>query len=176
MKKYRLLLLDANIVIELSELSLWDAVVERCEVLLARTVLEQEVRYYHGQHADVQIDLAAYVTDGRIKVVEATTDQVKRFRDQFDPTYLERLDPGETESLTFLCLSADLCQICSSDAIVYRVLARLEREEQGISLEEVLQGCGLGRSLPRQYSKAFREEWTRRGQQERIRGTGLKKT
>ena len=48
--------------------------------------------------------------------------------------------------------------ICSSDAIVFRVLAQLDLAEQGISLEEILQRIGFGRDVALQFRKAFRLE------------------
>ena len=62
--------------------------------------------------------------------------------------------------------------ISSADKIVYRVLGNLNRAEQGISLQEVLQQVGLGRPLPHEFSKGYREYWTGRGSQERIQGLG----
>jgi hypothetical protein len=41
MKKFSLLLLDANVVIALCRMGLWDRVLERCEILLARTVFDE---------------------------------------------------------------------------------------------------------------------------------------
>jgi len=59
---------------------------------------------------------------------------------------------------------------------VFRVLGNLNKEEQGVSLEEVLQKIGLGRQLKHQFSKTYRENWTKKGSQESIQGTGLKDT
>lgn len=50
MKKFRLLLLDADVVIELFRLGLWDGIVERCDVHLARIVVEDEAQFYLVVH------------------------------------------------------------------------------------------------------------------------------
>lgn len=174
MKKLRFLLLDANVVIKLFELGLWKTVIDKCEILLARTVVEREAEFFFdddGQHA---IDLAHDINSNRIGIVDVQASDLRCFLDRFDPLYLERLDPGEAESLAYLVSCEDPCLLCSSDAIVFRVLAQLRRAEQGVSLEEVLQSVGLGRGLPRQFTKAFRRLWTKRGQEEMIRGIGLK--
>ena len=175
MKKLRLLLLDANVVIQLIEYGLWDQVVDKCEVLLARIVIEKEVKFYHGEKQDQIIDLSPDEKAGRIRVVEVEGSDLDAFLDKFDPIYLEKLDPGEAESLTYLLTSKDQCLICSGDAIVFRVLGLLQREHQGISLEEVLHKVGLSRKLASQFSKSFRDHWTKLGQQDMIRDTGLKK-
>jgi hypothetical protein len=54
------------------------------------------------------------------------------------------------------------------------VLAPLGRSDDGLSLEEVLSAIGLGCVLPPQFTKAFRERWKKQGEEERIRGTGLR--
>ncbi len=174
MKKLRFLLLDANIVIKLYELELWDAFVERCEILLPSIVVEREVRYFHGTESDNLIDLGPYVSDGRIQQVEADTGQVQAFLNKFTPDYLGDMDPGETELLTYLTLSEDPCLACSSDAIVFRILGRLNRGEQGRSLEGLLRAVGLDRSLTWQFSEKFRLHYTERGKRDMIEGIGMK--
>ena len=57
---------------------------------------------------------------------------------------------------------------------MFRVLGLLNRSDQGISLEEVLQKVGLGRSVAKQYTKQFRERYAREGEQDSVRGRGLK--
>lgn len=175
MPKLKLLILDANAVIFLFENGLWQQVLARCEVHLSRIVAEDEVRYYRGREADKLIDLSNDVTRKRVHLFDLTPTDLKHFVDQFDPLYLDRLDPGESESLAFLVLAKEEYVISSGDAIVYRVLGNLNRSHQGISIEEVLQQIGLTRrKIPRQYSKQFREATTKEGEQDSIRGRGMK--
>ncbi|HNQ24299.1 MAG TPA: hypothetical protein PKK06_14525 [Phycisphaerae bacterium] len=173
MKKLRFLLLDANVVIQLFQLGLWKHFVNKCDVLLTKTVAEEAQFYFDadGQHA---IDLTDNINSKRIQVVDVPPGDVLRFRDRFSPVYAERLDPGEADCLTYLLASADPCMVCSGDAIVFRTLARLDLAERGLSLEEALGQIGFGRRLPDHFTKRFREAWTRQGQEERIRGIGLR--
>lgn len=48
----KLLILDANEVIYLHETGPWQAVLARCEVFIARTVAEDEAKFYRGKGAD----------------------------------------------------------------------------------------------------------------------------
>jgi hypothetical protein len=41
MKKFKLLLLDANVVIQAFKLGLWAKLIERCDVWLAATVVQE---------------------------------------------------------------------------------------------------------------------------------------
>jgi hypothetical protein len=179
MPKSRLVLLDANVVIGLFELKLWDALVARHEVLIAETCVGESLWYEDGEHR-IDIDLAPYIADNRITTVSADLSAVQAFSKRFEPNYLEKLDPGELESLTHLLATENPapptapCQICSGDRIVYRVLGNLGKSELGISLEELM--CGMGRTMKMswRFTKAFREDATDQGFKERMRGLGVK--
>ncbi|MEK6677652.1 MAG: hypothetical protein AABZ47_18615 [Planctomycetota bacterium] len=173
MKKLRFLLLDANVIIKLFELKLWEQVIERCEIFIAETVAN-EAQFFHDDVGQEAIDLSAYSTANKINVVSLTASDVAEFRDRFTPDYMERIDPGEAEALAYLLGSKDPCLLCSADAIVFRILGRLSCGEQGISLEEILQRTGLSTTVPIQYRRAFRDHWTKVGQQDMIRNVGLK--
>ena len=176
-KKFRLLLLDANVVIYLFEVGLWDKLVDRCEVLLSRIVAEREAQFYEDDDGEKHyFELQPDIISGRVTVVDASLSDIKVFRDLFDPLYLSRLDDGEAESLAYLANSTEKCWICSGDAIVFRVLALLDRIEQGLSLEEILQSIGFARPLPWEFTKAYRDRWTSVGSQHRIQGQGLEPT
>jgi hypothetical protein len=166
MPKLKLLILDANVVIYLHEKGLWQAVLERCEVYLSSIVIDDEVRFYEGTEYNEVIDLSPDVAAGRVQRFDVPVSDVKEFRDQFDPVYRGDLDPGEEESLAHM-LHAEGFVISSGDAIVYRILGNVNKGDSGLSLEELLQKVGLGRSgLPWQYTKEFREKYTKLGQQE----------
>ena len=103
MKKFSLLLLDANVVIHLFKVGIWEAVIAQCDVYLSRTVAEQEAHFYEtdeGERHD--FDLAPYVSDSRITIFDVGTSDLRAFKDGFGPAYFEKLDPGEAESLAFL--------------------------------------------------------------------------
>jgi len=174
MRKLRLLLLDANVVIELFEQGIWEKVVARCEVYLARTVVE-EAQHVPDEEPGFaqQIDLANDIAGGQVTVIDVEASRLKDFRDRFGVGYFERLDPGELESLVYLDSSEESFLMCSADSIVFRVLGRLQRGDQGISLEETLGEIGLGRTLERQFGKDFREHWTGIGRQDLIQGSGM---
>ncbi len=176
MKKFRLLLLDANVVIEISRQGLWDQMTARCDIHLAQTVVDEAQFYDDNQGDRHYIDLRSYITDKSITVFDLTPSQMSGFRARFDPVYFEKLDPGETESLAYLLDQSDECKICSADKIVYRVLGCLNRPDQGVSLDEVLGQVGLGRNLEWEFTKAYKEEWTKKGFQEGLTGIGIRPT
>lgn len=175
MKKFRLLLLDANVVIELFRHSIWDRLVDSCDIHLSRTVAQDEAQFYEDEQGEKQhFDLGQDIAAGKITVFDVLPSELIAFRSQFDITYFERLDTGEAESLAYLMNSSEPCLICSADSIVYKVLGNLHQAEQGVALEEILQQVGLTRQLSWQFTKRFRETWTNKGFQERLGGIGHK--
>jgi hypothetical protein len=68
MKKLSLLLLDANVVIQLFQSDVWERVIESCDVHLAATIIEHEAHFYEdakGERHD--FDLSSYVSAGTIR-------------------------------------------------------------------------------------------------------------
>ncbi len=176
MKKFSLLLLDANVVIEISRQGIWSQVVSRCEIQLAQTVLDEAQFYDDDEGERHYIDLSPHIAANAIKVVSLAPSQLGSFLAQFDPVYLEKMDAGETESLAYLLEQSNQCRICSADKITYRVLGSLGRSDQGVSLEEVLGKIGLGRRLAREFTREYREQWTRKGFDEGLTGLGRRPT
>jgi hypothetical protein len=173
MKRFKFLLLDANVVIKVFSLGLWDALVNQCEIHLSEIVVS-ESNYFEdseGGHHDIKLD--PYIKDGRIQVFSHSSSDLRNFRSSFDSMYLEKLDPGETESLIHL-LSPD-CEeliLCSGDAIVFRVLGNLRVAEKGISLEEIFDRFGWRRSLEPCFTRKWRHQWSRTGLGDSLYGGG----
>ena len=175
MPKLKLLILDAGVVIRLHESGLWNTILGHCEVYLSRIVAEKEILYQKGDEYDEDIDLSPDIDSDRIRIFDVELNDLRAFRGQFDSVYFGDLDDGEAESLAYMMKQSGDFLISSGDAIVYRILGNLGRTEQGISLEEILQKIGLGRSLEWPYSKAFREKYSKDGEEDMIRGRGRKR-
>jgi len=135
----------------------------------------QEAEYFiTGDGKKRPIELDQYAADKRITEFGIAPSELSAFKELFDPSYLEKLDDGETESLAFIINSHESFLICSADKIVYRILGSLRRSDQGISLDEILQHIGLTCALPRQFGKSYRIEWTQKGFEEGLGGIGVK--
>ena len=139
--KFRLLLLDADIIIETFGYGIWDNLIEFCGVYVSRIVANEAQFWMDDEGEKHYCDLDKYAALGKIQIVEAKPSDLSALLSYFDVTY--------------------------------RVLGRLHKGEQGISLEEVLQQVGLGRPLSkRACSKTYREHWTHMGAQDAIQGLG----
>lgn len=174
MPRLRLLLFDANIVIELHKIVLWEKVIGLCDVTLTKTVAEDESEFWEDDFEEKHyFNLQEEIDSGKINCITVSNKHLEALFEKFSPVYLDRLDPGEAESLAVLISSDDDWLISSSDGIVFRVLGNLGLPDQGISLAEVLQKIGLTYpGLRFHFGRDFRLKMTQQGQQEGIMGMG----
>jgi hypothetical protein len=168
MKKFQFLLLDAGPIIKLFELGIWVQFIKACDVTITRTVAEDEVVFASKGDNKEYIDLMPY--EGQINIVDVKPAVVITFYNKFNLLYKDIIDPGDNETLAFLFASSDNWRVCAADHAVFRILGLLNKSEVGISLEEVLQDVGLSHQLEWQYTKKFREKYTRMGQIDSIQG------
>ena len=172
-KSIRLLLLDANVILQLHAIARWEAVVERCEVLITEAIRDEALYYEDASSGEqVEIDLQPDIDRGQIILVRVPLDVTSRFCERFSPTFAQKLDPGEAEALAHLADVQPACSICSADKIVWRTLGVLGLGEQGLSLEEVLDRIGMSCSVSRDFGRGYREQWTQRGFEEGLQGEG----
>jgi len=178
MKRFQFLLLDAGPIIKLFELGIWEAFLNTCDVAVARTVAEHEVVFAATDFGKdfLEFGLASWEEKGLISIVDVDVPIVKAFHNRFDAAYREMIHAGEEETLAFVCGSHKQWLVCAADGAVFRVLGLLGRGDQGISLEEVLQAVGLAKRLEYQFTKRFRERYTRLGASDSIQGTGLNRS
>ena len=174
MPRLKLVMLDANVIIKLHELGLWDKVVASIDIHLAQTVVDEAQFWIDAAGERKEIDLRSDIEAKRIAVFEMDAVELGNFLARFDPVYRPEIDPGEMESITWMEKSQEDYLFSSADLAVYRVLGLLGRGEQGISLEELLQRIGNTKQLEPRFSKAVRERFTKEGQQDKVRGRGLK--
>ena len=165
MKKLQFLLLDAGPIIKLFELGIWKTFIEKYEVTITRTVVEQCIytRNSEGiEYIDFPFEQAA--DKGLIRIVDVPPAEVKSFIDTFRLTPKYLIHPGEDETLAYLTKSSDDYTVCASDKAVFTALGFIQKGEKGISLEEALAKIGQSPNLEPWFKKKFREKYTRVGQ------------
>jgi hypothetical protein len=162
MNRLKCLLLDANVVLELFSMGLWDVVAQRWDLHVAETVLNEAKFFFDQNGQSHSINWELYRT--QIGVFQLSVGDIAAFRALFDRSYLDRLDPGETESLAYLFSpEGESFVICSADAIVFRVLGNKQCTERGISLESILDKLGTKRRVDYQYTEKFRRKYNQIG-------------
>ena len=162
-KKYQFLLLDAGPIIKLFELDIWDEFIKRCDVAVSR-IVANEAKYASQELQDVHIDLEPDQAKDLIQILDTGPSVAKTLLDKLPESYTDIVHDGEKQTLSILAGSSEDWKVCAADGAVFRVLGFLGKDEQGISLEEVLSEIGLGRELEWRFSKRFRGKYTRLGQ------------
>ena len=152
----RLLIADADVIIRLHELELWEKVVEHYKVCVAKTVAEKEVKYYDRRIGGILDRRSINLTlDPRIEIVEPEATSLMIFQNKLDVLDRKSIEIGELETLAAtLERLDDGVQACLIDefAIKCAVLAGLG--ERCISVETALAHCGGATKLPFALSNA----------------------
>jgi hypothetical protein len=159
-------LLDAGPIIKLFQLGIWDKFIDKCQVTIARTVVDECIHTGEGDAPDF-IDFPFEEADvkGLIKIIDVEPSEVKAFYDESNLGGRYIIDGGEQETLAFLHRQSEDWKVCSTDGAVYSVLGFLGKGEQGASLEEILKEIGLSKGkLKWKYTEKFREKCTRMGE------------
>jgi hypothetical protein len=173
MKKLQFLLLDAGPIIKLFELGIWKTFIEKYEVTITRTVVEQCIYTSQSEgleYIDFPFEQAA--EKGLIKIVDVSPSEVKSFDDKFKITPKYLMHPGEDETLAYFLKTTGDYAVCAADKVVFIILGLIGKGEQGISLEELLNAIGLGRSIEWRFTKKFREKYTAAGRMDAAQGQG----
>ncbi len=141
----KLWLLDADVIIDLLSLDVFDRLANSHEIFAASTVID-EVRFFKRSDEKHSVDLQQqYVSNGIVKELSASPDEIKEVLTKLPAINHENIDPGELESLAILSREEGLI-FCSCDAAAIRALPFLDLSDRGISVESLLKSSGLQRS------------------------------
>lgn len=164
----RLLLLDADVVINLYSLNLWNGVVKNYEVYVGSTVVRIEVTHYpDSKRQPIPLNLIPQIDNGTIKEISASTQDLKILTDKLRPSRIG-LDPGELESIAVIAENKlESLKICVIDKSAIMALSYLDLDGKAISAEEVLINGGMlsrGKEPPHpDFSKKRFDYWVTQG-------------
>ena len=140
----KLWLLDADIIIDLLELGLFDTLVKSAEVFTSETVAGEVTSYQQGSNRIVIDFKATYVSTGKVTARSASLDEINAIRSMLPGLRREGIDLGELERLAVLQKEPSLT-FCSCDAAAIRALPFMGCSERGISAERLLKLSGYPR-------------------------------
>lgn len=163
-----LLLLDADVVINLYSLNLWNGIVKNHEVYVGSTVARIEVTHYpDSKRQPIPLNLIPQIDNGTIKEISASTQDLKILTDKLRPSRIG-LDPGELESIAVIAENKlEGLKICVIDKSAIMALSYLDLDGKAISAEEVLINGGMlsrGKEPPHpDFSKKRFDYWVTQG-------------
>jgi hypothetical protein len=165
----KLWLLDADVIIDLLAMGIFDKLCTNNDVFAASTVLD-EVRFYSKEGRTIAIEFRnEYVVNKKIvKEVSANPDEVRNVLSKIPAIRKEAIHGGELESLAIMLKEQDLT-FCTCDAATIRTLPFLDFSERGISVASLLQKSGLSQSglLDRHTGEYFKNNLAI-GQEEKV--------
>ncbi len=127
----KLVILDANVIIDMHRNAIWERIVSLYEVHVPSTVANDEAVYFISKddHQQRDINLHNDITNNRIKILEATTDNIKTLKDKVTDDYFNSIDPGELEAIALL-LNGDYDEFkfCTGDKAAIKALTLISRE------------------------------------------------
>lgn len=141
----KLWLLDADVIIDLLSLDVFDKLAKIHQIFAASTVIG-EVKSFKRSGSKQLVDFRQqYVESDLIKELSSSPGEIKEILSKLPAISHETIDPGELESLAILAREEDLI-FCSCDAAAIRALPFLDFSDRGISVESLLKSSGLQRS------------------------------
>jgi len=147
----KLLLLDADVIIDLHALDLFEKVSKAYDICLARNVFE-EARYYKKDGAKIVIDIkdVTIIEDIDIESLRKVKREAKEAK--------LGIDPGESTSIVYLIQAEEEITFCTCDQAAIKLIAYMELEQKSISLEKALRNAGYHEKnlYPRHLEKTFK--------------------
>ena len=149
----KLLLLDADVVIDLHTLGAFDRISKGFEICMTRSVLE-EARYFKSSGVKTRIQISDRVTvveDVAVAHLQAVQEEAKTAR--------LSIDPGESESIASLIQEEQDLIFCTCDQAAIKLLAFMNLEGRSISFEKALRSTGYQKKnlYPRHWEETFSE-------------------
>jgi len=163
----KLLLLDADVIIDLHTLGLFERISKAYDICLTRNVFE-EARYYKMGGAKIAIDIkdVTIIEDTDLESLRMVQGEAKEAR--------LGIDPGESTSIAYLIQTEEQITFCSCDQAAIKLISYMELEQKSISLEKALRNAGYHEKnlYPRHLEKTFKT-YIEEGKTLRIQFKGL---
>jgi hypothetical protein len=168
-----IVLLDADIIIDLHSLNLWKALTKTRKICISSIVFHKEV-YYYDDHSGKPhfIDLSKEAGKAFVEI-SATLEQIAMISEEFKALGEIDLHAGEKEALAILKSDKNIL-FCTCDKAAMKALGFLGLSHQGISLEKLLSRSGIKRRLERKHSESQFRQYTQEGVSLRLSIVGMK--
>jgi len=147
----KLLLLDADAVIDLHTLGLFRKISKAYDVCLTRSVFE-EARYYKKGRAKIDIDLKDVTIIDNVDL-----ESLKKVQRGAKEARLG-IDPGESISIAYLIQTEKEITFCTCDRAAIKLISYMQLEQKLISFEKALRDIGYHKKnlCPRHLEKTFK--------------------
>lgn len=169
-----LLLLDADVIIDLHKFGLWNQIAKNHKVNIPSIILRREVYFFEstdGNRYSIDLIKEAGITFNELS---CSAEELFEFKDKFDRVFQEEIHDGEKEALILLKKQEEFL-LCTCDHAAIKALALLDLSDQGISFESLLKKSGMNKKLEYKHTEKRFKKILSEGNIMRIQERGLKK-
>ena len=148
----KLLLLDADVIIDLHALGLFGKINKAYDIYLTRNVFKEAIYYKKdGAKYDIDIKGASIIENVDLESLKKVQREAKEAR--------LAVDPGESTSIAYLIKSEEEITFCSCDKAAIKLISYMELEQKAISMERSLRNAGhqVKKLYPRHLEKTFKK-------------------
>jgi hypothetical protein len=139
----KLVILDANVIIELFRRSLFNSILSRYQINIPEIIKEECIYYLNDDGKRIDLNLDQYVTEGKLKVIFADGASYLKLTRELNDDFYRGIDDGEKEALAIIHASNDETLLfCSGDLPAIKALGVIGKSSQAISLETLLDDIG----------------------------------
>ena len=148
----RLLLLDADVVIDLYSLGLFEKICRAYDVYVTQEVYE-EATYFKKGGSKNPINIA----DKVVVIKNVDLEGLEKVEKEAKEARLV-IDPGESTSIAYINQTEERMTFCSCDKAALKLISYMELEQKAISLEKSLRDIGYHKRnlYQRHYEKTFK--------------------
>ena len=173
-----LILVDANVIIELHLVERWEVYTREHSVAIPQIIAKEALFSDSGDIRRKRIAEITQnaITSGNILEFSADEEELLRLNEHFDDLFLENIHAGEYEALALLLTNR--CQeynFCSADAVALRAAAMLGLSDRCVCLDNTLREIGYQCSLSHQFCQDFMDRCLTQGSQDLITGLGMRR-
>jgi len=169
-----MILPDADVIIDLHRLNVWNNVIAKNKIYISSIILRQEVHFYEDCNGIRHyIDLLKNA-GSLFQEISISAEDLKIFSQQFDRVFEGELHSGEKEALKILQDNNDFL-FCTCDKAAIKAIALLGKKEQGISFEKLLKSSGLTKKIELKHTEKYFRKYLDEGSIMRIQSCGIKR-
>jgi predicted nucleic acid-binding protein len=128
----KLLLLDADVVIDLHSLGLFGKMSKSYNLLVTRKVFE-EAKFYRKRNQKIPIKIKEKV----VIIDDIQVESLKEVRKEAQEARLA-IDAGESTAIAYILRSESDMALCLCDKAAIKLMAYMNLEQNGISVEKTL--------------------------------------
>lgn len=172
--KPKLLLLDANVVIECYRVSVWDRLLDVTDIVVPSIIAHDEAFYSQNGNIVTPINLPVLIEQNKIREMTASIEDFIAVKETLNEFPLTELHDGELEALAIMqSQQLDEYRFSSGDKTAIHAMCVLGLSEYGISLENILREYGFQKKLEWEFTQEYFKQHVDRGAAIRLQNMKL---